>query len=726
MDDVKTYYAHTTDGPKNEWQTLDDHLDGVAGFASDFAQPLGFDDWAFLIAWYHDFGKVQPAFQSRLEGMNICVDHSGPGARLLYETVPLAGKLMAYPIIGHHGGMPDGDSGRSKDLEVRLKDAPVLAGDMLKTLPKVPKKLSLPLKPALSAAVGFRMAFFIRMLFSCLVDADFLDTERFCDRNRYEARKTGPCLSVLEKNLSCHMAGFSSDTLINANRAKILSACLTAAEKKPGLFSLTVPTGGGKTLASMAFALKHARIHGHKRVIYVIPFTSIIEQNAAVFRGVLGEEAVIEHHSNFSPDPGENDTERLLSHRLATENWDAPVVVTTNVQFFESLFSNKPSRCRKLHNIANSIIILDEAQMLPTAYLEPCLAALTELAGQYCSTIVFCTATQPALERGEHFKKGIDPADIREIVPDPSAFHHAFKRTRFQYMGPLSNDALAQALRGRRQALAIVNTRNRACDLFQLLGDDSGSFHLSARMCPEHRRKVLLEIRSRLEKKLPCRVIATQLVEAGVDISFPVVYREMAGLDSICQAAGRCNRNGELEGLGDVFVFTPEDGKIPKMFRRHIAAAQSALRGHEDDPFSPEALYEYFKEAYWLCDSLDEKKILPAFERQAREGLFPFRTVSEAFRLIETEMCPVFIPYHENAQRLIEALDQVEHPGTLLRVLQPYSVQVYPHEFNALERAGTIHMAAGLYPVLRYLEPHYDVNMGLVPEAEADPEAFIF
>lgn len=724
--EIAMLYAHSLEEKKEEeWQPLSDHLRGVADFAKKFADHFNAGDWGFIAGIGHDLGKCQSAFQDRLKGATKSVDHSSPGAKWAEISFPSVGKLMAYAICGHHGGMPDGASIGTTDLQNRLENAICLADCDLPELPPLPSNIRFPLSLTHDKP-GFRIAFFIRMLFSCLVDGDFLDTERFCNPDHFHARRGTAPLSDLEKKLISHTNKFSKDTPINEKRCEILSACLENAAMPPGLFSLTVPTGGGKTLSSMAFALKHARIHHLRRVIYVIPFTSIIEQNAKVFRDVLGADAILEHHSNASPDPDETNAQRLLAHRLATENWDAPVVVTTNVQFFESLFSNKPSRCRKLHNMTNAVIILDEAQMLPAELLEPCLAALTELAASYKSSIVFCTATQPALEGGDHFPKGLAPESLREIAPDPAALHGAFRRTRFQDAGILSNRDIADAVRRRKQVLVIVNTRKRAGDLFSLLENEADTFHLSARMCPEHRRQVLAKIRGQLEGGLPCRVIATQLVEAGVDISFPVVFREIAGLDSLCQAAGRCNRNGELHGLGEIFVFTPEDGKIPKLFRQNIAAAQSALRLYKEDPFSPAALRHYFKEAYWLCDSLDEKGILPAFERRAIKGVFPFRTIGETFRLIEQNMQPVLIPFTEKAEDLIAALSYAEHPASLLRGLQAYTVQIYRHEFMALQEKGAIHMAAGLYPALHSLTPHYHAVMGLKPEAEIHPEDLIF
>ncbi len=719
--------------PKENWQTLVDHLTGVGAMAHRFAKTFCAEEWGITSGLIHDLGKCQASFQKRLDGSGESVNHTGPGARWVHEQIKGVGKLLAYTVLGHHGGMPDGASGITRDLEQRLKDAedigPHLPEDIVALLGTLPtlRTLRPPIKPYADCRVsGFQMAFFTRMVFSCLVDADFLDTERALNPEKFDARLGTPSLKVLKSMLDQHMQGFKPDSHINQKRHEVLRACLEAADKEPGFFSLNVPTGGGKTLASMAFALKHADRYGLRRIIYVIPYTSIIEQNAKVFRDVLGQDSVVEHHSNFSPDPEEND-QRMQTHRLASENWDAPVVVTTNVQFFESLFANKPSRCRKLHNIAGSVIILDEAQMLPQPYLTPCLAALRELAHNYNASIVLCTATPPDVEKGPHLQEGLPQNTVREIIPDPAALHDALRRTSLEFMEEQSDGSIAQAMEHQHQALCIVNTRKRAADIFSLLEKRDGTFHLSARMCPAHRKDALNAVRSLLKDKESCRVVATQLVEAGVDVSFPLVFREMAGLDSICQAAGRCNRHGEMENsLGKVKVFKPEDGKTPKMFRRNIAAAESALRQKGDDPFSPETLRLYFREAYWLCDSLDEKGIMEKFEESAKSLLFPFRTVAESFRIIENEMRPVLVPWNATAEKLIEELHWVTRPSKLLRSLQAYTVQIYPHEFRKLMEKGAINMVNGVYPALTTLDPWYSMETGLVVDAQADPETFIF
>lgn len=390
------------------------------------------------------------------------------------------------------------------------------------------------------------------MLFSCLVDADFLDTEAFYDGSEGRSLLRDapvPTLAALREQLDGYLERFKADTNVNQIRAGILRHVRQQSEHAPGLFSLTVPTGGGKTLASLAFALDHAIRHGLRRVIFVIPFTSIVEQNAAVFRaalGPLGEAAVLEHHSAFAaPKSSRDEPDRYQAQeklKLAMENWDAPIVVTTAVQFFESLFAARPSQCRKLHNITGSVVILDEAQTLPLKLLRPAVAAIDELARNYRSSIVLCTATQPALNAPD-FKGGL--ADVRELAPEPPALFRRLDRVRVRHIGTLDDAALTALLREREQVLCIVNNRRHARAVYQSLADLPGARHLTTLMCAKHRSEVLAEIRGMLRRGEPCRLAATSLIEAGVDVSFPRVFRAEAGLDSVAQAAGRCNRNGE-------------------------------------------------------------------------------------------------------------------------------------------------------------------------------------
>ena len=490
---------------------------------------------------------------------------------------------------------------------------------------------------------------------------------------------------------------------INTLRSEVLGHARKQAAQPPGLFTLTVPTGGGKTLTSLAFALDHALRHGLERVIYVIPYMSIIEQTCAVFRAALREgdedpaDFVVEHHSTFDEDRISK-AEARDKLRLAMENWDAPIIVTTAVQFFESLFANRPSRCRKLHNIANSVVILDEAQTLPLHLLRPCVAALDELARHWRASVVLCTATQPALSQRDGFAEGFE--NVRELAPDPPRLYTELKRTRIQDAGTLEDAELAARLRDSPQVLCIVNTRRHAQELYEQLGDAEGSCHLSTLMCAAHRREALEAVRKRLEEGEPVRLVATSLVEAGVDVDFPVVWRAAAGLESIIQAAGRCNREGRRD-TGDVFVFEPtgaEGRKPPPAVAQNADAARTILRQFSDDPAALEAIRAYFGHLYWVKgdEALDSKNIMRMISEQRRRLDFPFETIAREFRLIDEIQVPVVTPWRGangkdgTAERLLEKLKHVERPGWIARQLQPYIVQIGRAARDTLLAAGAV------------------------------------
>jgi CRISPR-associated endonuclease/helicase Cas3 len=491
---------------------------------------------------------------------------------------------------------------------------------------------------------------------------------------------------------------------VNDRRAAILGHVRGQAKSDPGLFSLTVPTGGGKTLTSLAFALDHAVAHGLDRVIYVIPFTSIIEQTARVFRealGDLGEAAVLEHHSAFDWDErvrltaaDGRDGEAEL--RLAMESWDKPIVVTTAVQFFESLFSNRPTRCRKLHSIARSVVILDEAQQLPLPLLRPCVAALDELARNYRTSVVLCTATQPAIVEDEALPNGGFGGglrDVRELAPDPPRLYEAFRRVTVEHAGALDDARLADRLRAEEQVLCIVNSRAHARALYDAIADADGARHLTTLMCARHRSKVLAEIRQDLVEGRPCRLVATSLIEAGVDIDFPTVYRAEAGIDSIAQAAGRCNREGRRRREDSrVFVFAT-DRRAPPELAQFAAIGRSVLRRHRGDPLSLDAVDAYFRDLYWIKESgtaseLDRHGIIDRLHERARTLEFDFEAVARDFRMIEDGMAPVIVPWDEAAEDALRDLEHAERVGRIARRLQPYIVQVPPRDRAALIDAG--------------------------------------
>ena len=712
------YYAHSTDSSdKSTWQPLTEHLEQVARRAEAYAAAFGAGIWGEFAGLSHDAGKTTAAFQARLEGTPERVDHSTFGARLARDNGGKFGLLLSYAIAGHHGGLADGGE-QEAELHYRLKHGKV-PGDA-KLLPGInlPGNLTLPFRPSKENA-GFSLSFFTRMIFSCLVDADFLDTEAFCTpekfQGRLEAMDSGLFVGLQQKLDRClaEKARTADDTEVNRLRQQVLSQCRQKAGISPGFFSLTVPTGGGKTLSSLAFALDHAVVHGLRRIVYAIPFTSIIEQNAKVFEEVLGREYVLEHHCNYKERDAPETAAYERRRGLASENWEAPVVVTTNVQFFESLFSNKPSRCRKLHNIARSVIVLDEAQAIPTEYLEPCLAALRELVEHYGCTVVLCTATQPALDDKSSLRMAL-PA-VTEIIADPLRLYRDLARIEVAFLGRLSDAELVERLQAEPQVLCILPTKPQTRAVFERLRDFEGVFHLSTNMYPEHRRRVLDEIRACLKAGKPCKVISTSLVEAGVDLDFPVVYRAMAGLDSIAQAAGRCNREGKLAGLGNVFVFETEKPPSMPWLKRCMSRAAETLRTLPDaDPLGLEAMRCYFELLYDVQE-LDKKQILPRLNRLTRDLYFPFREVAGDFHFIEDETIGVIVPIEPEAEALVRELRFTEFPRATLRKLQQYSVALRTREFSALNAAGALELVGGEFPVLLNLEA-YREDVGLCAE----------
>ena len=727
------FYAHSTESKnKDDWQSLAQHLQNVAASAQSFADAFDAGQWGEISGYLHDAGKATQAFQRRLEGDVARVDHSTFGARMATDKYGVLGLLLAYGISGHHGGLPDGGV-QEGQLHFRLKHGKVPGDAALFPEVEFPSELSPPFKPA-SDRGGFSLSFFVRMLFSCLVDADFLDTEAFCDSEKAELRPscaTTPLFVELKDRFDNHLAEKTrgaAPTPVNKWRQRVLAQCREKARLSPGFFSLTVPTGGGKTFSSLAFALEHlvanADDYGLRRIIYAIPFTSIIEQNARVFQDVLGREHVLEHHCNYkvSDDPEDRVYNRMRG--LAAENWDAPVVVTTNVQFFESLFSNKPSRCRKLHNIAGSVIVLDEAQAIPTEYLEPCLAALRELVEHYRCTVVLCTATQPALDDRSSLRMALP--SVTEIVDDPSRLYQELSRTEVEFIGKLSDEALAERLRAESRVLCILPTKPQTRAVFEKLCGVEGLFHLSTNMYPEHRRQVLDEIRICLKEDKPCRVISTSLVEAGVDLDFPVVYRAMAGLDSIAQAAGRCNREGRMEYKGKVFVFETEKHPSMPWLKRCMSRAAETLRVLPDaDPLGLEAMRKYFELLYDVQD-LDKKQVMARMNTLTKDLYFPFREVAEDFRFIEDESIGIIIPDGPEAEKLVQELRYTEFPRATIRNLQQYSVGVRTREFAALDGAGALEMVREVFPVLRNMAA-YQKDVGLcVSEGEVwDPKVLI-
>jgi len=683
-DNLLKYYAHSRLGePSENWHLLEDHLQAVAEMAAGYARFFCAEDWASIAGRWHDLGKGTLSWQAYLRQANDVTDefatfytghpvHAIVGAQKLYDSSKEAGKLLAYCIAGHHGGLSNWNDEESMALKVRLG----------KTCSKIDIPITDPVFPSLPFSpekdrFGFQLQFFVRMLFSCLVDADYLDTEASLSNEKSTWRSGYPSLLELSErfaiNFNILRNKADSTTVVNQHREKVLDDCMKSAEFNPGLFSLTVPTGGGKTLASLAFALAHAKKHGKRRIIYVIPFTSIIEQNAQVFRKMLGDDAILEHHCNFMVD--DSDWKSLL----ASENWDAPIIVTTNVQFFNSFYANRTSHCRKLHNVADSIVIFDEVQAIPVEKLSPCMEVIKELSLNYGVSSVLCTATQPAIEYSEQFQSGLK--GVQEIIQDVPGLFGALKRTEESFIGELSVKEVAAKLSNYEQVLCVVNTRQQALDIFNALPESDETIHLSALMYPLHRTKKLDEIRRRLQDEKPCRVISTQLIEAGVDVDFPCVFRAVAGIDSIAQAAGRCNRNGLHEKPCKVFVFNIADLPISSFIKQAAQSAEKLFDRFKGKLTSPECVREYFDDYFWKNQQRMDAEGIIKLCKTAQSGDIQFKTLAD-FQMIDSATIPVIIALDQNAIKLVEELKYSKYKRRVLlsipgKVCQVFRAKVY-------------------------------------------------
>ena len=754
---------------------LADHLQKVAMQASKFSKAFNGVDaaaatqrWVHLAGLWHDLGKYREGFQRYL---HLCEQANDPNAHIegnvggREKTHSAAGALwarqqfnqprqlpygniLAYLIAGHHAGLDDWDGGLSQrlqgdDSKQELKET--LAADP-PTAILAPDEFVLDLHAIPGGLTGMAFSLWVRMLFSCLVDADFLDTEAHFDAARPSKRAGFSTLQVMQKTFDAHMATKSASaqpSLVNTLRAAILHQCREKPALPPGFFSLTVPTSGGKTLSSLAFALDHARAHGKRRVIYAIPYTSIIEQTADVFREVfkaLGDEVLIEHHSQA--DATEKD--ETARSRLACENWDAPLIVTTNVQLFESLFASKTSRCRKLHHIAGSVIVLDEAQQLPPAFLQPILDVLNLLVKHYGVTVLLCTATQPALNSTDYFDKsrnlrGLEK--VREIIDDPDRLFTDLERVKVEMprdlKAPTPWEDIATQIAQEDCVLAIVGTRKAARELHRLLSkDDRHAIHLSALMCGAHRKVVIDDIKIRLQAKregrdaAPLHVVSTQLVEAGVDMDFPIVYRAMAGLDSIAQAAGRCNREGRLEGKGRVVVFVPPETPPVGHLRKAVQACCSTLHENAENPLDRKLFATYFRQFYAAVD-LDEKKIVEKLRIDNPKTLsVQFRSAADAFRLIDDDASATVVVRY--AAQLVEiekllAILAAEGPQRwLMRKLQRYTVSIPKRVADKMLAQGHLALPLpGLYAQVK-ADNLYSAIWGLVGSDDLyNPSGFV-
>ncbi len=733
---------------------LDEHLRGVAERAREFARVLAAAELAYQVGLWHDLGKYSGTFQriireenglaAHIEGFTDGErDHSTAGAIHCVERLGKVGPLAAFAIAGHHAGLADqGDLLHRLAPHNQAKRA--LYRDVLEradpTLRDEVRPVEAPPQTSGGSGPNRRLIeLWTRMVFSALCDADFLDTEAFFDPERGAQRGCDVSLSALAQCLDDHMQAVergSRVSEVNRVRAEVRAACVQQATGPRGVFSLTVPTGGGKTLAGLSFALHHALAHQQRRVIVAIPYTSIIEQTAGVYRRVfapLGDGVLLEHHSNLDP------SRETPKNRISSENWDAPLVVTTTVQLFESLFANRPGACRKLHRIAGSVLVLDEAQTLPPALLVPILDVLKMLIQHFGVSVVFATATQPAFHEASLPLVGGEAlgfAVVREIVP---AELRAFERLRRVYvcwpetLQPTSWPALAEHLAAEPDVLAIVHRRNDAkelCHEIDARTREASTLHLSALMCAEHRSQVLAQIKARKQAKQPVRLVATQLVEAGVDLDFAVVYRALGGLDSLAQAAGRCNREGTLPNLGQLRVFvapTPPPKGVPVTA---LSITQGMLRGGPIDLDARSTFRMFFQRLYETVPSLDRNEIQDLRER------LQFQSVAEGFKLIEDGWsAPLVVPYVAPGERdeegevpkLLSALRAAGPSRDRLRALQRYTVTVPARARDAWLAAGFVEWVADTVVALKWeYRVAYDPRFGLCADRVgfAAPESF--
>lgn len=713
---MEEFYAHTPVGGSN-WHDLVSHLNQTAERARENAAKFSAGELAYLAGLWHDLGKFNSEFQYYLRNCEKAKREDGTAPakgvpHAVYGAIMAADSLQALAsiIYGHHAGLPNRSKLRDavQGTEYREKYGSIL--------PVARKEMEdLDFRDDVNGLLAdppqneLQMETFQRMLFSALVDADFLDTEKHFDLEASELRGSEVGLArlweVFGRDRESFVASSGGRTAVNAVREEVYRFCLEAGERSQGVYRLGVPTGGGKTRSGLGFALRHAVEHDLDRVIFAVPYTSIIEQTAGVYRGIfeeLGEGAVLEHHSAVRRDEAigeERQDEARTRARLAAQNWDAPLVVTTTVQLFESLFANRTSRCRKLHNLCRSVIVLDEVQTLPVGLLGPTVSMLRELVRRYGVTVVLCTATQPALDDSSKYLEGFET--VNDIVPPERAAEHfrALRRVEYETPSePWSWEEVARRLleaSPERQAMAVVNTRKDALAFLERL-DGEPVLHLSTLLCGAHRRVVLEEVRRRLKADEPCLLVATQVVEAGVDLDFPAVFRALGPLDRIVQAAGRCNREGRMDAPGRVVVFEPEEGSVPRgEYAAAFGEAEQMLKRPGFDLHDPEIFREYFRRLYQDVPT-DQEDI----QKLRRE--FDYPEVAWRYRLISDATVPVIIRYPSDDERrkpLDNLLQRIRHTGIWSgdhRRLQPYIVSMFEHEFEK-RREQTEEISEGIF-----------------------------
>lgn len=668
----KPYLAHLDPAGKRPPQLLLDHLRQVSRLAEEFAPTPEMKEAARQCGLLHDIGKYSGDFQKYLLGQKHGrVDHSTAGAQLLAKNGTPTSVMEAFCIAGHHAGLPDfgspadlpGENTLSARLKKKVPDYSAWEQELetpksVKAIEQVAQHYQNDGKPD---AIG--QGLWLRMLYSCLVDGDFLDTEDYMQGGAVKRGGFASLEQLHDRFFSAlqEKGFFHPQNDLNRKRCEILRRCIQMGKNQEDrIYTLTVPTGGGKTISAFAWALEKARASGKKHIIYVIPYTSIIEQTADILRSYLGEENVIEHHSQVEY---EDTDEKMDTRRLATENWDAPVIVTTNVQFFESLFANRSSRCRKLHNMANSVLLFDEAQMFPVNYMTPVLRSLEALVRHFSSSALLCSATQPRLERFLQEK----PQELMEDIP---GLYRFFKRTQLVNEGQLSYEQVAEAMDGQPQSLCICLTKGEAREISSRIQEEH--LYLSTNLCPAHRQQVIRTIKEKLKKGEPCRVVSTNIISVGVDIDFPVVYVEENGVDPLIQGAGRCNREGKRKVEDSlVHVFATENSQKSHFLKQERQSTQLVAQKFQDLA-APEAIANYFDWLYRAKDGiLDEKGIVNL------SGKGAYATIGQQFQLIEDHTRNVLIPWNEEAQEIVRQLQCGIRTRKLLRKAGRYMVSVW-------------------------------------------------
>lgn len=715
------------DKENGQWilQTNDAHQKGVAELSASFAGQFGLPSWGYTLGILHDKGKERGAFQQYIRTTNglLVTDgklygehhHAFVGGIL---AMKLMGKsvfnLLANQVISHHTGLHDYADAENV-IEERPLPEEINKKDIVLNIPQLQKELLD--SPFSKLKVSMKHFHHLsRMLFSCLVDADRLDTERFMDVASWKKRGCSSSINDLLPKLEAYLSELqlhAPDTEVNRIRKQVQGQCSMTSSDEKGFYNLTVPTGGGKTLSSLLWAMKHAVVHDMNRIVIAIPYTSIIVQTAGLLKDIFGEENVLEHHSNFNPDEIKDERIREKA-KLATENWDYPIIVTTNVQLFESIFSNKPSDCRKLHNIVNSVLILDEVQTLPTDFLQPIVDALKAYQKMFGVSVLFTTASQPVLSgliKGANPKADFDGIErITEIIPKELVLHDKLRRVTLEIDNAgKTYDEIAVKVATYNKVLCIVNTRKDAKELYDRLPDEGVKLHLSRMMCPAHVSETIRKIKALLkdESQPVVRVIATQLVEAGVDIDFPVVFRQETGLDSVLQAAGRCNREGR-NAVGITFVFSfAAEKRVP--FGTMAAANNARLNLPADsDWFAPSVMEKYFHQLYCRKNTFDDKDIKHYLYNPNE---LCFETASKEFRLIDDDCMNVIVNW-ENSMEFVEKLKESGCTYSLMKQLAKYTVGVHRSDFDKLIGYGAIEeVLEGVYVLADRAQ--YDRNTGL-------------